>query len=87
MFWPLVGSAGAALTMLAFVPQIVKVARSKSAKDISVFTLFQLLLGVSFWIAYGMHLKDAIIILANSITLLSLIILLFLYFYYRRIKS
>lgn len=76
----------AVLTMFAFIPQIVKVLKTKSAKDVSVITLLQLSLGVSLWIVYGIHLKDAIIITANSITLTTLILLLSLYFNYGRIK-
>lgn len=72
--------------MLSFIPQIIKVLKKKSAKDVSPVTLFQLSLGVSLWIAYGIHLKNAVIITANFITLLTLIILLFLYFSYGRKK-
>ena len=63
--------------MFSFIPQIIKSFKTKSVKDVSIVTLFQLSLGVSLWIAYGIHLKDAIIIAANSIMLFSLIILLF----------
>jgi len=84
MIWSIIGSSAALLTMLAFIPQIVKVIKTKSVKDVSITTLLQLSLGVSLWIAYGIHLKNAIIIAANSITLSSLFILLALYFYYRR---
>ncbi len=83
MFWLMVGSSAAVLTMFAFIPQIIKVLKNKSAKDVSPITLLQLSFGVSLWIAYGFHLKDAVIITANSITLITLIILLFLYFSYR----
>ena len=86
MFWSIIGSLAAVLTMFAFIPQIIKVLKTKSAKDVSVITLFQLSFGVSLWIAYGIHLKDSIIITANSITLITLIILLCLYFYYSRTK-
>jgi len=86
MFWTVIGSTAAILTMFAFIPQIAKVLKTKSAKDVSPTTLIQLSLGVSLWIAYGLHLEDAIIIIANSITLFSLIILLILYFFYGRIK-
>lgn len=84
MFWTIIGSSAASLTMFAFIPQIIKVLKTKSAKDVSLITLFQLSIGVSLWIFYGIHLKDAIIIIANGITLTSLIILLSLCFYYER---
>ncbi|MBU4472779.1 MAG: SemiSWEET transporter [Candidatus Omnitrophica bacterium] len=84
MFWSIIGSTAAVFTMFAFIPQIIKALKTKSVKDVSLVTLLQLSLGVTLWIAYGIHLKDAIIITANSITLVTLIILLCLYFNYRR---
>ncbi len=86
MLWTIIGLCAAVLTMFAFIPQIVKVLKTKSAKDVSLITLLQLSLGVLLWIAYGIHLRDAIIITANSVTLTTLILLLFLYFNYGRIK-
>ena len=85
--WMILGFSAACLTMFAFIPQIIKAFKSKSVKDVSPVTLFQLSLGVLLWIAYGIHLKDAIIITANTVTLLSLIILLFLYFSYGRMRK
>lgn len=85
MYWIAVGSTAAILTMFAFIPQIIKIARSKSVSDVSLITLLQLGAGVSLWIAYGVYRRDAVIIVANSVTLSSLLILLFLYFSY--IKS
>lgn len=78
--WLAIGSLAAVLTMFAFIPQILKVLKTKSVKDVSFVTLLQLSLGVSLWIVYGIHLKDPIIVTANSVTLSSLIILLCLYF-------
>ena len=80
MIWTIIGLAAATLTMFAFIPQIIKVVKTKSAKDVSLITLLQLSLGVSLWIVYGMHLKDFIIILANGVTLFTLILLLIFYF-------
>lgn len=84
MFWSMIGFAAATLTMFSFVPQIIKVIKLKSAKDVSVVTLLQLSLGVSLWIAYGIYLKNTIVIIANTVTLLSLLALLSLYFSYNR---
>lgn len=86
LFWEIIGSMAAMLTSLSFIPQIVRVHKHKSAKDVSLVTLFQLSLGVSLWMAYGIHLKNAVIITANSVTLATLIILLFLCFSFRRNK-
>ena len=84
MFWTIIGLAAATLTMFSFIPQIFKVIKTKSAQDVSVITLLQLSLGVSLWIVYGIYLENAIVITANSVTLSTLLILLFFYFRYRR---
>ncbi|MBN1913372.1 MAG: SemiSWEET transporter [Candidatus Omnitrophica bacterium] len=76
-----IGILAAALTMFGFLPQIIKTYASKSAKDISLLTLLQFACGISLWIIYGIFLEDAIIITANSVTLTTLIVLL--YFYYK----
>ena len=84
MFWKLIGVIAACLTSFAFIPQVLKMYTTRSAKDISLVTLIQLSLGVSLWIVYGIYLKDCIIILANAVTLLTLLSALFLYHKYRR---
>jgi MtN3 and saliva related transmembrane protein len=87
MTWTIVGAAAATLTMFSFVPQIIKSFKTKSVKDVSEITLFQICAGSTLWILYGIHLKDTVIIVANIITLITLIILLILYVHYgRRIK-
>lgn len=82
MVWELIGLLAASLTMFSFIPQIIKTIRIKSSRDVSPITVIQLSVGVFLWIVYGLHLKNTIIILANTITLSSLLILLFLYFKY-----
>jgi MtN3 and saliva related transmembrane protein len=66
--------------MFSFIPQIIKVLRNKSAKDVSLTMLLQFSLGASLWIAYGIYLRNIVIITANTITLATLIILLCLHF-------
>lgn len=82
MIWTVIGSIAAILTMLSFVPQIVKSFRTKSVRDVSPITLFQLSLGVGLWIIYGIYRQDPIIICANSVSLVTLIMLIFMYFKY-----
>jgi len=82
MFWTIIGSLAAILTTFSFVPQIIRSLRTRSVKDVSPITLFQLSAGVLLWMFYGIHLKDPLIILANAVTLISLFILIFLYFKY-----
>jgi len=82
MLWIIIGAVAASLTMFSFVPQIARSLRTKSVKDISPITLFQLSLGVFLWIIYGLARKDYIIIIANIVSLTTLLALIFLYFKY-----
>ena len=81
--WYIIGGLAAALTTFAFVPQIIKIVKTRSVKDVSLITILQFGVGVSLWLAYGVHLKDPIIIAANSVSLLSVVILVFLFYQYK----
>jgi len=71
------GLLAGALTTAAFLPQVLKTWKSRSAKDLSLgmFSLF--CLGVALWLAYGLAVKDVPIIAANLLTLLLASTLLF----------
>jgi len=83
MMWYIIGGLAAGITTFAFVPQIIKIVKTRSVKDVSLITLLLFGLGVSLWIAYGVHLKDPIIITANSISLTTVLIMVFLFFRHR----
>jgi MtN3 and saliva related transmembrane protein len=82
MTWYLIGSLAALFTSFGFVPQTVKMWRTRSVKDISPLTMGQLAIGVSLWTVYGVHLRDPIIIAANLITLATMLLSLSLYHRY-----
>ncbi len=81
--WSVIGFIAACLTMFSFIPQIVKVIKTKSAGDVSVVMLLQLSAGVTLWTVYGIARRDPIIILANTVTLTTLCVLLWLYTKYK----
>ena len=64
-----VGLFGAFLSSVTFVPQVYKVWKSRSANDLSYWTLTILVGNVSTWLFYGIVKKDIAIIIANSIIL------------------
>jgi MtN3 and saliva related transmembrane protein len=74
MLWNVIGIAAAILTMFGFVPQILKMWKTKSAEDVSGLTLIQFSAGITLWIFYGVHLNDPIIIAANSISLATVLV-------------
>lgn len=72
------GFVAGTLTTTAFVPQVIKIWKSKHARDISTGTFAMFSSGVLLWLVYGIQLEAWPIILANGITLgLSLTILAF----------
>ena len=73
------GISAASLTMFGFVPQIIKMWKTHSVKDVSGLTLFQFSAGTTLWMLYGIHLQDFVVIGANAITLATLLIALGLY--------
>ncbi len=81
-FWYLLGIAAAMLTTFGFVPQIIKMQRTRSSKDVSLATLYQFSAGVILWTLYGFHLGDVIIIVANIISFLTLVVAIGLHHYY-----
>ncbi len=71
-----IGFLAATLTTSAFLPQVLKIWRSRSTKDLSLPMLVTFILGVSLWLIYGLLVNANPIIIANIITLfLNLMIL------------
>jgi MtN3 and saliva related transmembrane protein len=72
------GLIAGALTTVAFIPQVIKIWKTKHATDISLgmFAIFSC--GVLLWLFYGIEIDAVPVIVANAITLgLSLTILYF----------
>lgn len=64
----IVGLIAGVFTTTAFVPQVIKSVRTKSAKDLSLGMSVMFCCGVFLWLIYGILNKDAPIILSNTIT-------------------
>ena len=84
MDWYLVGIGGALLTTFGFVPQIIKMHRTKSARDISPVTLLQYSAGTILWALYGYHQGDVIIVSANVISFIIMVVAIIQYNSYSR---
>lgn len=63
------GYAAALCTTGAYVPQVVKVWRTRATQDISLKMFLVLVTGLSLWLAYGIHRGEWPLIAANSVTL------------------
>lgn len=83
-WWYLVGIGGALLTTFGFVPQIIKMHRTKSARDISPVTLLQISVGTILWVLYGYHIRDVIIVVSNLIAFIIMAVAIIQYHFYSR---
>ena len=76
----IIGFIAALLTTSAFVPQVLKVWKSKSTKGVSVSMYLVLLLGVFLWGVYGYIIESMSIMIANTVTgFLQLMILVLIF--------
>ncbi len=57
-------------TTIAFLPQVLKVWRTKSTKDISIWMFLIFTTGVFLWLIYGLMIINYSLIIANTITLI-----------------
>jgi MtN3 and saliva related transmembrane protein len=66
----IIGILASTCTAIAAIPQLFKLLKEKKADDISLGMLSTLIIGLGFWVAYGILKSDWIIIISNSLSLL-----------------
>lgn len=84
MYIDYLGFAAGLITTISFVPQLVRIYRTKSGGDISAWMMLLFGTGISLWLVYGVIIKSPPIIAANAITLVLVLVILVLKFYYAR---
>ena len=73
-----IGYAAAFCTTAAYVPQVVRLWRTRSTGDISLGMFLVLVTGLALWLVFGVLKGEWPLMLANGVTLvLALTILLF----------
>jgi MtN3 and saliva related transmembrane protein len=63
----LIGLLAATLTTIAFVPQAWQIIKSRKTDDLSLTMYILMFSGQLCWLAYGIWMQDAPLILANII--------------------
>ena len=78
----LLGIVAGTLTTLSFVPQLLRIVRTRSADDISwgMFSVFAL--GTTLWMIWGFTQNAVPVILANVVTLVLAAIIMILKWHY-----
>ena len=64
-----IGYIAATCTTLSFLPQLVRVLRLRSARDISLGMFLIFSTGTAFWLTYGLLLHSKPMMAANGVTL------------------
>ena len=81
------GYFAAILTTVAFLPQLIKTLKTKKADDVSLTTLIMFIIGVLSWIIYGYYISSTPILIANLITLILNLLILFSKVYFSKILN
>ncbi len=64
----LIGATAAFLTTASFLPQAIKTIKTRDTSGISFAMYLMFVVGVGFWLAYGVLLENNVIIIANVVT-------------------
>lgn len=81
---PAIGFLATGFAVSSTVPQISKALRTKKSDDISLRFIVVLIIGLSFWVIYGIGKRDVVLIIGNSIAVILNTILLILKIKYSR---
>ncbi|MEW5794957.1 MAG: SemiSWEET transporter [Candidatus Zixiibacteriota bacterium] len=79
----LIGLIAGTCTTTAFVPQLLKIWKSKSTRDISLWMYVVICTGIALWLIYGIIIDSLPVILANVVTLVIASAILILKIRYR----
>ncbi len=71
------GYAAALCTTGAYLPQVIRVWRTRSTEDISLWMFLVLVTGLVLWLVYGLWKGEIPIVAANAVTLVLASIILY----------
>ena len=77
-YFEIIGFLAAILTTVAFFPQVIKVYKTQNTKSISLSMYIVFSIGILLWLVYGFYLNSLPMIIANAITLVSSIYILYM---------
>ncbi len=64
----IIGLIAGTCTTISFLPQVIKIIKTKETKDISISMYIILATGMLLWIIYGIFIEALPVILANTIS-------------------
>ncbi|MBP7710369.1 MAG: SemiSWEET transporter [Rickettsiales bacterium] len=64
----IIGSVAAFLTTASFLPQTIHTLKTRDTSGISFAMYLMFVVGVAFWLTYGVLLENKVIVVANIVT-------------------
>ncbi len=80
----IIGFSAAILTTFGFVPQFLRIMKTKQTAGLSLHMMIQLALGLLLWLIYGLLREDIVLIVANGVGFLIVFSTLCIYLKYRK---
>ena len=77
-YFEIIGFLAAILTTVAFFPQVIKVYKTQNTQSISLSMYIVFSMCILLWLVYGFYLNSLPMIIANAITLVSSIYILYM---------
>ncbi len=65
----MIGSIAAILTTFAFLPQVIKVIKTKDTESIALCMYLMQVVGIALWLFHGLAIDDLPLIMANGVSL------------------
>ena len=65
----IIGVIAGVLTTISFLPQAIKIYRTRHTRDLSLPMYIVLFIGVFLWLCYGVMVHSYPIIIANAVTM------------------
>ncbi|MCU0819981.1 MAG: SemiSWEET transporter [Beijerinckiaceae bacterium] len=72
----LIGAAAATITTLCWIPQAIKVLRTRDTTAISLTMYCMLAVGIALWLAYGVLIQSWPLIGSNTVTIVPVLAIL-----------
>ena len=79
----IIGLVAAVLTTASFLPQVFKTYKTQNTSGLSLTMYIVFFIGVMLWTVYGIYINSLSVILANSITAILALYLIFMKLKYK----
>jgi MtN3 and saliva related transmembrane protein len=83
----IVGYAASAITVLTFLPQVIKTWKEKSAKDVSLMMFIIAIVNEVLWITWGVLINNKIVIITNVVMVIMASTMVFLKLKYNKVGN